>query len=303
TLFVTLEPCNHYGKTPPCTDAILHAGIRRVVFAVEDPGPESAGGARRLREAGVEVVHGVEHDAARSLNAAFFHLRKESTPFIALKLALSLDAKISRAQGSPTRVTGAAASAEVHRLRAGFDAILIGAATAQVDDPLLTVRGDVEPRTPPIRIVVDSALRISPSGRLARGTADAPLWVLTAEGAPAARAEALEEAGARVIRLTGGGEGVDLATAVALFRSEGVNTILCEGGGRLASALLQGDWVARLLLFYAPVFFGEDAVEAFPMAGVNGELAAGERWQLASLRAFGDDTLLTFDRAPRAEWD
>ncbi|MGH7506185.1 MAG: bifunctional diaminohydroxyphosphoribosylaminopyrimidine deaminase/5-amino-6-(5-phosphoribosylamino)uracil reductase RibD, partial [Longimicrobiales bacterium] len=122
TLYVTLEPCNHQGKTPPCTDAILRAGIRRIVFAVEDPGPEGAGGARRLRDAGIDVVHGVEHDAARSLNAAFFHLRKESTPFIALKLALSLDAKISRAPGSPTRVSGEAASAEVHRLRAGFDA-------------------------------------------------------------------------------------------------------------------------------------------------------------------------------------
>jgi len=272
------------------------------VFAVQDPGPESAGGGRRLRDAGVEVVEGVERTAARSLNAAFFHLHGRSMPFVTLKLAVSLDAKLSRSPGTPTRVSGDDAADEVHRLRAGFDAVLVGSGTALTDDPLLTVRGPIAPRKPPVRIVLDSSLRISPTARLLRTVADAPLWIVTRDDAAADRAVALEKAGARILRLPASAAGIDLAAVMATLWSSGVHTVLCEGGARLAAALLTGDWVARLTLVYAPVLFGEAGLDAFPPE-TDDALATRERWRLASARALGDDVVLTYDRAPREEWD
>src|SRR3954468_2645940 len=167
TMYVTLEPCNHQGKTPPCTEALLAAGVRRVVVACEDPNPEARGGAHRLREAGVDVALGVEEDAARELNAPFFHALASDRPFVRLKLALSLDGALADHTRQPGWLTGEAARHEVHRLRADADAIAVGIGTVLADDPELTVRHVPAPRVAPTRVVFDTSARLPRTSRLA----------------------------------------------------------------------------------------------------------------------------------------
>lgn len=295
TLYVPLEPCAHYGKTPPCTDAIVAAGVARVVYGAEDPHAEAGGGARRLSAAGVQVLGGVERDEARFLNRSFFHAVERGTPFVALKYALSLDARLAERPGHPSEVSGTAARAEAHRLRAGFDAILVGIGTALADDPLLTARGEVAPIRPPLRIVLDSDARLPLGSRLVHTAAEAPAWVVCAHDAPAERRRALEHGGVRVLpvpRAAGGGVALD--RVLDRLWAAGVRSILCEGGGRLGGALLAAERVHRLYLFYAPRFFGEAGVPAFP---AQLSPSAGRGWQLRRLVPFAEDALLVLERA------
>jgi diaminohydroxyphosphoribosylaminopyrimidine deaminase/5-amino-6-(5-phosphoribosylamino)uracil reductase len=292
TIYVTLEPCSHHGKTPPCTEAILAAGIARVVFAAEDPHREARGGAERLREAGVEVVAGIERDAARAQNAIFFHQVERGSPFVALKYALTLDARLAEAPERPTAVTGPEVWTEVHRLRAGFDAIMVGSGTALADDPLLTVRGEVGPRVPPLRIILDTQARLPLDSRLLDSLAEAPILIACGESAPATRRGALEAAGARVLALPDGEGGVALGALFEHLAATGVRSIFCEGGGRLGATLLREDLVRRLYLFYAPLLFGESGVPAFP----GGVRAPRGSWRRQRLEAFGEDHLLVLDR-------
>lgn len=290
-LYVTLEPCAHHGKTPPCTEAILAAGVRRVVFATRDPNSKAAGGAEVLRRAGVEVVAGVEEAAARELNAPFFFHHSPAgavRPWIALKLALTLDARLADAEGRSAWLTGEEARAEVHRLRAGFDAIAVGVGTALADDPRLTVRGAVAPRRPPVRVVFDRLLRLPPSGYLARTARDTPVWLVCDPAAPAEARARLQEAGVRVMTAA------DLAAALRALAGEGVRSLLCEGGAGLAGALLQHDAIDRMYLFYAPLLLpgGRPAFGELPPAA----LADARRWRRLGTRAFGADTLLTLGR-------
>ncbi|MGH7464924.1 MAG: bifunctional diaminohydroxyphosphoribosylaminopyrimidine deaminase/5-amino-6-(5-phosphoribosylamino)uracil reductase RibD, partial [Longimicrobiales bacterium] len=177
TLYVTLEPCAHHGKTPPCVDAIIAAGISHVVYAAADPNTTARGGSRQLTEAGIELTEGVERDAARALNAVFFHIHEEGAPFVALKLAMSLDAGIARAPGVQTSLTGPAAQAAMHGLRSGYDAIMVGIGTVLCDDPLLTVR-EAPVRRPPVRIVADTNARLPIDSNLVRTAGAVPVWVL-----------------------------------------------------------------------------------------------------------------------------
>lgn len=295
TLYVTLEPCDHRGKTPACTEAILEAGIARVVYACGDPHPLGGGGGARLGKAGVEVRGGVESEAARRLNAPFFwrYARDAAaTPFVALKLALSLDGRIAAREGARTPVTGEEAWRAVHRLRAGFDAVLVGRRTAQVDDPLLTARGEVRPRRPPTRVVLDSGLRLGPDSALARTAGEAPVWAAAAPGADPGRRAALEAKGVRVLEVPRGDEGgLDLERLTRRLGDEGVGSVLAEGGGRVASSLLRSNLVRRLYLFYAPVLFGSDGVPAFP----DGPAWPAGAWRTVERRSLGDDTLLVLE--------
>jgi diaminohydroxyphosphoribosylaminopyrimidine deaminase / 5-amino-6-(5-phosphoribosylamino)uracil reductase len=175
TMFVTLEPCNHHGRTPPCTEAILAAGIRRVVIAVADPNPVAAGGAERLREGGVDVAIGLGEKSARELNAAFFHSFAVDRPFVQLKLALSLDGAMADHTRHQGWLTGDQARMEVHRLRAGADAVAVGIGTALADDPLLTVRGFTPPRVPPVRVVFDTSARLPLTSRLVQTAREIPV--------------------------------------------------------------------------------------------------------------------------------
>lgn len=294
TAYVSLEPCRHEGKTPACTLALMRSGVSRVVFGAPDPGAESGGGAADLAAGGVEVVGPVfGHERAWSENPAFFHWHHHGTPHVALKLALSLDGAVAAAPGERTTLTGPEARREVHRLRSGFDAVLVGSNTARVDDPLLTVR-DVPLRRPaPIRIILDSGATLSSEAALFRDAADVPVWVFCRDDADEVEMERLESAGAQVhpVPRARSGSGVSLDAVLERCGAMGVRSILCEGGGVVASQLLAQGLARRLYALVAPTVLGVGAVPAFP------EVPAGTRWRLAfDPKRCGDDTLLTLDR-------
>lgn len=299
TLYVNLEPCHHIGKTGPCSRAVLEAGVARVVCAVADTNPEAAGGIAWLREHGVQVDVGVMERKARDLNAIHLSAVTRDRPFVALKYALSLDARLSEEPGRPTRVTAGDAVVEAHRLRAGHDALMVGIGTVLADDPELTVRDWRAPRVPPERVVLDSQLRTPVDSKLVKGARKAPLRLFTAEGAPAERAERLRALGAHVDVVPGseGGGGLDLRAVLASLRSVGLDSVLCEGGGRLGSALLSCGLVDRLYVFMAPRLFGEPGVPAFQ--GDLGRTAA--EWRLIERGSLDDVTLLSL--APAGSGD
>ena len=290
TLVVTLEPCAHHGKTPPCTDAILAAGVKRVVAAIRDPDPQAGGGLDVLRETGVEVTLGPMAPEAAALNAPFLFSREQADrPFVALKLATSVDGGIADATGSSRWVSGEAARDYVHWLRAGFDAIAVGGTTALKDDPQLTARGTLTPRRPPVRVVFDRRAMLNPGVRLVATAREVPTWVVASTEAPAASVAALEQNGVRVFRPPSLGDGL------RLLREAGIQSLLCEGGGALGAKLLVEGLVDRLYWIQAPVWLGADAVPAFP--GVPAApLAQAPRWVPVERRALGLDTLLVLDR-------
>ncbi|MDB4952033.1 MAG: riboflavin biosynthesis protein RibD [Gemmatimonadetes bacterium] len=295
TAYVTLEPCSHFGKTPPCTQALIAAGVARVVFAASDPNPKAAGGAEILRSAGIEVLGGVEAEAARDQNFAFFHglsAAGDERPFVALKLALTLDARVADRDGRSVWITGEEAREEVHRLRAGFDAVAVGIGTALADDPLLTVRGSTEPRTPPTRIVFDRALRLPATSKMAATASASPVVIVAEAGASAERRRTLEGIGVRVVETERGG-GID--SALRALRREGIRSVLVEGGAGIASALLGAGVVDRLYIFYAPLLLGPAGLPAFGGIG-SPPIADAKRWRRLDTRAFGADTLITLAR-------
>jgi len=295
TAYVSMEPCNHQGKTAPCAPALVRAGIARVVYGADDPGVESAGGKVHLCAEGVEVVGPVYTQVeARRRNPMFFHVSEAQSTYVALKLAVSLDGRISAGRGERTTLTGPLAQEEVHRLRAGFDAIMVGSITALTDDPLLTVRGAVTPMVPPTRVVLDTSCRLTPAAALLRDVAAAPLLVFTSEDADEGSVEALASAGANVVRVPRSEKGLDLTAVMDSCWEAGIRSVLCEGGGRLASALTAADIARRLYMFVAPVVLGEDGVSAFPnLAPADTPL----RWHAVGASThFGDDVLMVLDR-------
>jgi diaminohydroxyphosphoribosylaminopyrimidine deaminase / 5-amino-6-(5-phosphoribosylamino)uracil reductase len=290
TMVVTLEPCSHQGKQPPCTQAIIHAGVRRVVAALRDPNPIAAGGGEQLRNAGIEVELGASGDVAAAQNAIFLHtLRNASRPFVALKLATTLNGRIADGFGRSRWISGEQAQDYVQWLRAGFGAIAVGGRTARFDDPSLTVRGSVRPRIPPRRVVFDSAADLGPQLTLVRTAAETPTIAVVASGADPTRVKRLEGAGVTVITAR------TLAEALASLRQLGIESLLVEGGGQLAGALLAAGLVDRYYWLQAPLWLGDDAVPA--IAGLPArELDRGERWRVIERRALGEDTLLVLDR-------
>jgi diaminohydroxyphosphoribosylaminopyrimidine deaminase/5-amino-6-(5-phosphoribosylamino)uracil reductase len=291
TMVVTMEPCAHQGRQPPCTDALIRAGVRRVVAALADPNPVAAGGAARLRAAGIEVEIGLLADAAAAQNAVFLHrMRDASRPFVALKLATTMDAKIADANGNSRWISGEAARDYVHWLRAGFDAIAVGGVTARTDDPELTVRGPLRPRVAPVRVVFAADTDLPASLTLVRTAGEVPTVVFVGEAAPARRVESLEASGVEVKRVG------DLRTALAALRARGIGSLLVEGGGRLAGALLADRLVDRYYWMQSPLWLGSGGAPA--MAGLPSvQLASAERWTVAERRALGQDTLLVLDRS------
>jgi diaminohydroxyphosphoribosylaminopyrimidine deaminase/5-amino-6-(5-phosphoribosylamino)uracil reductase len=290
TLVVNLEPCAHQGKTPPCTEAIRATGIRRVVAALRDPDPEARGGLDILKRAGVDVAVGPLAEEAAALNAAFLGTRLQTTrPFVALKLATSIDSRIADARGRSQWISGTEARDYVHWLRAGFQAIGVGGTTALKDDPQLTVRGAITPRTPPVRVVFDRRAMLNLGVQLVQTARAVPTWVVASPEAPAANVSVLEGNGVRVFRPE------TLAEGLAQLRLAGIQSLLCEGGGALSAKLLREDLVDRLYWVQAPVWLGEGAVPAFP--GVpEFALAEAPRWIPVERRTLGADTLLVVDR-------
>ena len=290
TLVVTLEPCIHQGLQPPCIDAILQAKVRRVVVALTDPNPVAAGGAARLRAAGVEVDIGLRREDARAQNAAFLHrFRDLSRPFVALKLATTIDGRIADRSGQSRWVSGEEAREFVHWLRAGFDAIGVGGRTARADDPSLTVRGAVKPRVPPKRVVFDSTGNLDPVLALVRTARATPTILVTTPRARAERLAALEREGIEIVAAD------DLVGALGALSKIEITSLLVEGGGRLAGTLLGNDLVDRYYWIQSPLWLGDAGIPA--VTGVPaGSLEGAERWRVVERRPLGSDTLLVLDR-------
>lgn len=301
TLYVSLEPCHHQGKTGPCSHEIKRAGIARVVCAASEVNPEAAGGAEWLVGQGVEVRRGVCESEAEDLNAIHFHTFRHRRPFLALKYALTLDAKLSEAPGRSSRVTGPEAVREAHRLRAGHDVVMVGIGTARVDDPQLTVREWSAPRRAPVRAVLDSGLHLPPESRLARSARDVPVWVFGAPDASPEHAARLEASGVNVITVDryASRPGLDLGMVLASLWERNIRSVLCEGGGSLGSAWLASGYVDRLYAFVAPRVFGDAGVAAFQ--GVRRQAPA--EWRLVEREEVGSDTLLVLDPAAAAGAD
>jgi diaminohydroxyphosphoribosylaminopyrimidine deaminase/5-amino-6-(5-phosphoribosylamino)uracil reductase len=292
TVVVTLEPCAHRGKQPPCADALIRAGVRRVVVAVPDPNPVAAGGAARLRAAGIEVEIGLFRADASAQNAAFLRaLREPSRPFVALKLATSVDFRIADAQRRSNWISGPQAREYVHWLRAGFDGVAVGLGTARADDPSLTVRGEVKPRVAPTRIVFDRGLELALDSALVRTAREVPVVVIGAPAASAERARLLEARGVRVLLADGPG------AALRALRTDGIGSLLVEGGAGTAGLLLRAGLVDRFVWIQAPLWLGDGGVAA--MRGVPDiGLESVMRWHAVERRALGEDTLLVLDRDP-----
>jgi diaminohydroxyphosphoribosylaminopyrimidine deaminase/5-amino-6-(5-phosphoribosylamino)uracil reductase len=290
TVYVTLEPCAHFGKTPPCADALIAAGVARVVAATRDESPVARGGGERLGAAGITFDSGVEERAARELNAAFFHALRSDRPWVTLKLALSIDGAIADATRRPAWLTGPEARRAVHHLRAGADAVAVGVGTALADDPLLTVREVAAPRTPPLRVVFDREARLPSDSRLASTARVAPTLVLARHADPARRA-ALEARGVEVIEVP------TLEDGLRSLRRRGVRSLLVEGGAGIAGALVGTALADRLIIFQAPVILGAGALPAF--AGLAGTAAAeAARLEVIDRRPVGDDLMTVYALSP-----
>jgi diaminohydroxyphosphoribosylaminopyrimidine deaminase/5-amino-6-(5-phosphoribosylamino)uracil reductase len=291
TLAVTLEPCCHHGRTPPCTDAILAAGIARIWIGHRDPNPKVAGrGLRILRAAGVELALGVLEEECREQHRGFLSRIGRGRPFVTLKLAASLDGRIATAGGESRWISGPAARRRVHALRAQSDAIAVGSATAAADDPELTARRSASVVHRPVRVVFDSALSLSPRSRLARAADPQRTWVLAAPGA-AQRRRALEAAGVRVLVVPRRGRHLDLRRALARLGREGLNTLLVEGGGGLAAALLRAGLVDEVHWFAAPTWLGEEGRPALGALGLR-RLASRSVLAAPKVSRLGEDLYL-----------
>jgi diaminohydroxyphosphoribosylaminopyrimidine deaminase/5-amino-6-(5-phosphoribosylamino)uracil reductase len=295
TLYVTLEPCNHQGRTPPCVEAILAAGVRRVVVGCLDPNPSVVGGgAQRLTDAGLEVEVGVSGAEARALIAPWAKFVTTGLPHVSLKLALSLDGRIATRTGASKWVTGAEARAKVHELRARHDAVGVGIGTVLADDPRLTVRdAAVLPSGRiPARVVFDSRLRLPLSSVLAQTAREVATWVLTGTDVPEDAEQALVDAGCAVVRVPNSAEGrVDVTAALRILASQGFVSIMVEGGAELAGSMLAARLADELHAFIAPVLLGPrgrpGAVDwAGPDTPTEAPRIVDPRWELCGRDAY-----------------
>lgn len=295
TLYVTLEPCSHQGRTPPCAPRVMAAGIRRVVAACVDPNPLVDGrGLHILREAGVETVVGVLEEEARRQNRCFFTAMREGRPHVTLKGAMTLDGKIADIRGASRWITGAEARREAHRLRREADAIVVGVGTAIGDDPELTVRLDAPWPREPYRVVLDVAARTPPDARLIAGATPARAMVAVGEGAPAERIERLQAAGATVVRCRADGSRVALGDVMAALFAREVRSVLVEGGAEVHGAFLEAGLIDRVAVFIAPMLLG--GRDARPLAAGGGrELKDALRLGPLAVRAVGADLLVEAD--------
>lgn len=298
TAYVTLEPCAHVGRAGPCTQALIDAGVARVVAALEDPDPRTAGkGFAALRAAGIAVEVGIEADAAREINAGFLMRLSESRPLVTLKLAASMDGRIATHGGDSRWITGEAARRRVHALRRTHDAVMIGTGTALADDPELTCRLPGCEHPPAVRVVLDRGLRLPLTHRLVARAHQAPTIVMVSATADRDRAQALREAGVEVVVAPDAREGLDLAAVLRLLGARGLTRVLCEGGGHVAAALLRAGLVDRLVRFGAGLAIGGDGIAAVAPFGID-RLAAAPRFRLVGVEACGGDVMELWARAP-----
>jgi diaminohydroxyphosphoribosylaminopyrimidine deaminase/5-amino-6-(5-phosphoribosylamino)uracil reductase len=297
TAYVTLEPCAHHGHTPPCAEALIKAGISRLVCPLEDPDPRVLGrGFAALEAAGVTVETGLMAVEARRLNAGFLSTVERRRPHLTLKLAMTLDGRIATRAGESRWITGAQARRRVHLMRARADAVLIGAGTARADDPMLDVRGLGPGMAQPIRVVADGGLSLPLTGRLAASAREVPVRVLHRQGAPAERRAALTGLGVETVETAASDSGMlDMVDALRRLAAGGITRVLCEGGGKLAAALLSARLVDEIALFTAGKAFGGDGVPGVASFGLD-RLTEAPGFELASVEPVGGDVLSLWQR-------
>jgi len=296
TAYVSLEPCSHFGKTPPCADALIAAGVARVVVACGDPDPRVSGrGLARLRAAGVAVTEGVLEAEARALNAGFISRIVRARPWVTLKLASTLDGRIATASGESQWITGPRARAEGHRLRAEADAVLTGSGTVAADDPLLTVRLPGYEARQPLRIVLEGRDAVAEDAQIWSTAKTSPVWLATAH-ADADRDADLDARGVRVLPLPAAADGrPEIAALLGVLGEEGLTRLLVEAGGTLAGAFLAADLVDEIVWFRAPFAIGGDGLAAVGAFGLA-ELAAARRFRPLRRLPLDSDVLEVYQR-------
>ncbi|WP_456316879.1 bifunctional diaminohydroxyphosphoribosylaminopyrimidine deaminase/5-amino-6-(5-phosphoribosylamino)uracil reductase RibD [Teichococcus globiformis] len=301
TAYVTLEPCCHWGRTPPCTDALIDAGIARVVVALRDPDPRVDGaGLERMAAAGIAITMGVLEEEARALNQGFLKRLSENLPLVTLKLATTLDGRIATRTGESQWITGPAARRAAHVLRGRHDAVLVGSGTVVADDPELSCRIPGFAPIPTVRIVADARLRTNPAARMLRE--GGPVWVATRPGHSDASLGVLRAAGAIILEVPGAeeGAGLDLPSLLRALAARGLTRVLAEGGAALAAGLLRNGLVDQLAWFHAPAIMGGDgrpAADALPLE----LLASMPRYRRIGVSMVGADLLSEFvSTAPSA---
>jgi diaminohydroxyphosphoribosylaminopyrimidine deaminase/5-amino-6-(5-phosphoribosylamino)uracil reductase len=296
---VTLEPCSHVGKSPPCADAIIAAGVARVVSAIEDPNPEVAGqGHARLRAAGIAVDIGLGASEAARDHAGHFRRIRDKRPHVILKLAVSADDKIGSVGRKPVAISGGAAKARMHLLRAQSDAILVGIGTVLADDPVLTCRLPGMEARSPVRVVLDRSLRLPATSRLVHSARETPLWVMTSNVSEAATAAKLGASAAQVIRVATAATtpGLDLAAVLHALSDKGITRLLVEGGARVASSFVSAGLVDEVWLLRGPDPIGADgvsALEALPLTA----LTESPMFKVRASETLQRDTLTIYERS------
>jgi diaminohydroxyphosphoribosylaminopyrimidine deaminase/5-amino-6-(5-phosphoribosylamino)uracil reductase len=287
TAYVTLEPCSHTGKTPPCATALINAGLSRVVIATTDPDLRVAGrGIQMLRDAGIDVTMDVLKSDADAANAGFFSRIKHNRPFVTLKLAISLDGRIATSTGDSQWITGEQSRRFTHYLRATHDAVMVGRGTVEADDPTLNVRGFGDLRQP-VRVVLDSNMQSKPNGNLAKTAHDTPVWFCHTQQADFTP---WANTGAISIPCETTKNRVDITDAMSQLATKGLTRIFCEGGGTLGGSLIKSGLVDQLIIMQAGVAIGADGTPSLSAMG-NTILANAPRFELNDLRQLGNDTI------------
>lgn len=304
TVYVTLEPCCHYGRTPPCTDALIRAGVARVVCATLDPNPAVSGqGVEQLRRAGIQVEVGLLEEEARRLNEVYFTWRERRRPFVALKYAMTLDGRAATRTGDGRWITGEAARARTHRLRDRYPAILVGVGTVLRDDPLLNCR--LPGGRDPVRVVLDTRARTPPSARVLRSSASAPALVFVGLRADPVAVQRLQEAGAEVIAVPEEGGRVSLHAVLAELDRRGLIGVLVEGGPTVHAAFLAAGLADKLYAFVGGCLLGDGAAPG-PVAGLPQPpllMAQAPRWQVQAVELLEGDALLVAYPSPAGSAD
>ena len=293
TIYVTLEPCNHTGRTPPCTQAILASGIKRVVVGMLDPNPLVAGGGcKTLADQGLEITQGVLAEECRSLNRPFIKHVTTGLPWVIMKAGMSLDGRLAIGSGQCAWITNEQSRRQVHRLRDRVDAILIGSGTALADDPALTTRLPRRQGKDPLRIVLDTALRLPTTARMLQQDSSAPTWIFCGPEADAERAAALVGTGAVIkqVRLDEAGQ-LDLEAVLCELGRAQLTSVVVEGGSRVHGAFLRANLVDEVNIFVAPIFLGSDGVPLLDTLGLQ-NIADAPRFSTTTVRRFGNDVLI-----------
>ena len=297
TAYVTLEPCAHQGRAKPCSDALVAAGVARVVTALEDPDPRTAGkGHALLKEAGIAVTTGVLAEEAALAHSGHVNRVTKGRPHVTLKLAISADGMIGRRAGERMIVTGKAAFDIVHMMRTEFDVVMIGIGTALIDDPRLTVRLPGLEKRSPARIILDASARLPLTSPLLQSASEVPLFVFTGPDVSATNVAALIAAGAQVIPVAAAAGGLDLPEVLGQLAKDGYTRVLAEGGSEVASSLVAGDLLDEVVIFRAPVVVGPDGVRALGGTALSA-VERSPRYRQIDMTTVGEDVMRRYVRA------